>query len=360
MDSPYPATVAQTRHDRDMIALHSATTGRATGYDTPQPATPPPAPPEGDVPIFMARRRWYSVLWDIVYWMYAGFTRSNASDMAAAVAFNTLVALVPMLLMLVAIAGLFLKSDTVLHQARLAIERIVPSNTADEAVTAALTARSNTGWIGVLSFLTLMWVGTGLISCLARCMNRIYGARSSGYINEKQRGFVILLIFSFLFLTSSVASILPTIFINQDLPEVFDRWLLATGKYQLLGYLIGFSTALLLFFTLYRIIPNAGQRTPDVWPGTLLGALLFMGVSQLFPLYIRITGGGNRYGQVFGFVSLLVLSLLMLAHIILFGAYVNASWQRHRRLTRRRKLELSQIDSYPHPPDPDVDDAFPA
>ncbi len=339
-----------------MIALHSATAGRTPGYDLPAPPTPADeAHARTTVVARTARRRWYTIIWDIIYWMYAGFTRMHASDMAAAVAFNTLIALVPMFLMLVAIAGLFLKSDTVLHQAQLAIERIVPSNTADEAFTAALTARRNTGWIGVISFLALIWVGTGLVSCLARCMNRIYGARSSGYINEKQRGFLVLMIISFLFMISSVASILPTFFINQDLPEVFDRWILATGQYQLAGYGIAFGTAILLFFALYRIIPNAGQRTLDVWPGTVLGAVLFMVVSQVFPIYIRITGGGNRYGQIFGFVSLLVVSLLMLAHIILFGTYVNASWQRHRRLAHRRKIEVSQVASFPPAVDADED-----
>jgi uncharacterized BrkB/YihY/UPF0761 family membrane protein len=103
-------------------------------------------------------RSWLSLPWDIAVWMHRGFTGLGASDMAAAVAFNTLVAMVPMLLLLVAIAGLFLKNDTVLHQARLAIERIVPGATSDEAFTAALTARSHTGWIGIISFLGLAWV----------------------------------------------------------------------------------------------------------------------------------------------------------------------------------------------------------
>jgi len=271
--------------------------------------------------------------------MYRGYTSVNASDMAAAVAFNSLIALVPMLLLLAATAGLFLKNDDVLMQTRIAIDRIVPGQTANDAFTAALTARGNTGWIGVISFVGLAWVGTGFVSCLARSMNKIYGARSSGYINEKQRGFFVLMIFSLLFIISSLASILPTFFISQELPDVFERWLLASGRFQLIGYGVGLTTSLLLFLTLYRVIPNAGQRLPDIWPGTLTSALLFMAITQVFPLYIRLIGGGNRYGQVLGFVSLLVASLLILAHIILFGAYINASWQRNRRLRKRRKLE---------------------
>jgi membrane protein len=324
-----------------MIAVRNAVVGRVPRYPQSQhgAGTAMAAAPASRSAPARERLSWWSVLWRPFRWAYRGYTSTNAGDMAAAVAFNILVALVPIFLMLVAIAGLFLRNDTVLEQARQAIERVVPGNTSDEAFTAALSARSNTGWIGVISFIGLAWVGTGFVSCLARSMNRIYGARSSGYINEKQRGFFVLIIFATLFLVSSLASILPTFFINRDLPEIFDRWILASGQYQLAGYGIGLGTALLLFFTLYRVIPNAGQRLPDVWPGTLTSATLFLGVTQVFPIYIRLIGGGNRYGQILGFVSLLVASLLILAHIILFGAYVNASWQRNRRMRKRRKIE---------------------
>ena len=328
-----------------MITVRNATSGRVPRYRTPIES---PRPKRGRRAIANVddteRRSLWTLPWRLVRWMYRGYTTVNAGDMAAAVAFNTLIALVPMLLLLAAIAGLFLRNDTVMVQARLGLDRLVPGPTADDAFTAALTARQNTGWIGVISFVGLAWVGTGFVSCLARSMNKIYGARSSGYINEKQRGFFVLMIFSFLFIVSALASIVPTFFINQDLPDLFERWLLASGRYQLIGYGIGLVTSLLLFFTLYRVIPNAGQRVVDVLPGTAFGAVMFLGVTQIFPLYIRLTGGGNRYGQVLGFVSLLVASLLILAHIILFGAYLNASWQRSRRLRRRRKLAERGIE----------------
>ncbi len=270
-------------------------------------------------------------------WMYRGYTEVNASDMAAAVAFNTLVALLPMFLLMVSIAGLFLKNDQVLRQAIIVIDTMIPGGAADEAFNTALTARNNSGWLGVISILGFAWVGTGFVSCLARSMNRIYGARTSGYINEKQRGFLVLSIFSLLFAVSLAATILTSFFVRQELPDAIEPWLLATFEYQMVGYLIGFASALGLFFTLYRVIPNAGQRMPDVWPGALTASLLLMLVTQIFPVYIRITGGGNRYGQILGFVSLLVASLFFTAHIILFGAYINATWQRRRRQQQRRK-----------------------
>ncbi len=323
-----------------MIALNSARPGR-----TPLPPDPPITPRERSKSSYRSYH-WWTWPWYVVRWMHQGYTSLNAPDMAAAVAYNLLVALVPMLLLLVAIGGLFLRSDTVLEQAKVAVERLVPVGTADEAFTAAITARKNSGWIGVLSFIALVWVGTGFVSCLGRCMNHIYGARPTGYLAEKRRGFLVLLIFSLLFLTASLSSIIPTFLASHDLPGNVEQWLLVSRQAQIIGYATGFGTAVLMFLTLYRIVPNAGQHLRDVWPGTILCAVLFLTVSQVFPLYIRLIGGGNRYGQILGFVSLLVFSLIVLAHIILFGTYVNVAWQGRRR--RRARVGEEPVREVSH------------
>jgi uncharacterized BrkB/YihY/UPF0761 family membrane protein len=53
-------------------------------------------------------------------------------------------------------------------------------------------------------------------------------------------------------------------------------------------------------------------------------------------------GGANRYGVVLGLVSLLVAWFLVLAHVMLFGTYVNATWQRHRRRRLRQRRQVVQ------------------
>jgi uncharacterized BrkB/YihY/UPF0761 family membrane protein len=50
-------------------------------------------------------------------------------------------------------------------------------------------------------------------------------------------------------------------------------------------------------------------------------------MGQAFPLYLRLTGGVNRFGVVLGLVSLLVAWFTALAHVLLFGCYVNVSLQ---------------------------------
>lgn len=289
------------------------------------------------------RRSFGAALLAIPGWMVRGYQHANAGDLAAAVAFNALVALVPTMFLLIAIAGLFLKVNQVLVVTMYASFWGLPHGAAQGALETALTARNNSGWFGAISLIGFAWVGTGFVSCLARSMNRIYGVRNAGFVKEKQRGFFIIVVFALFFLLSLITSIAPSLFVNQtNLPYYFEQWALRALQYQVAGYAIALLSALVLFLVLYRTVPNAGQHLLDVWPGALLSAALFVLMAQAFPIYIRMLGGANRYGVVLGLVSLLVAWFLVLAHVMLFGTYVNATWQRHRRRHIRERRQAEQ------------------
>ena len=121
------------------------------------------------------------------------------------------------------------------------------------------------------------------------------------------------------------------------------------------AYGIALLSTIMLFLVIYRIVPNARQRFLDVWPGTLVASLLFVLLTQAFPIYIQMVGGVNRYGQVLGLISLIVVALFVLAHIILFGAYINASWQRRRA----RKAQAARVVVAEAPADDLQDQRFP-
>jgi membrane protein len=264
-------------------------------------------------------------------WMVRGYRQSDAGDQAAAVAFHALMAIVPTFLLLVFVAGLFLQRDQVLVTALYTSSWGLPPSDAREAFGAALAARDNSGWFGVLSLVGFAWIGTGFVGSLSRSMNRIYGVTGCGYFCEKQRAFVVVILFAGLFLLALITSTVPTLFVAKELPLYFQEWMLASGVYQVVGYLVAITASVVLFLVVYRVIPNAGQGLPDVWAGTAVAALLFVGMAQVFPIYVRLIGGVNRYGAAFGLVSLLVAWLYVLAHVLLFGTYINASYQHRRR-----------------------------
>jgi membrane protein len=283
----------------------------------------------------------------VARWMIRGYQQANATDLASAVAFQALVAMVPMFLLLISVAGLFLQDSRVLQQAILTLAWILPGGGASQdAFTAAFEARRNSGLYGALGLLGFAWVGTGVVSAVARSMNRIYGVPNAGFIKEKQRGFIVILLFAVFFMIASSASIVTTFFVgNQShLPLFLQQWTLTTGQRQVITYGIAAVAAYLLFITIYRLVPNAKQRLMDVWPGAAVSAALFLVVTQAFPIYLRLVGGSNRYGLALGLVSLLVAAFYALAHVILFGAYINATWQRRRREKARRRKHRPKPD----------------
>lgn len=275
-------------------------------------------------------------IYDLLAWAHRGYSQTNAGDLAAAIAYNALVALIPTFLLLFAIAGVIFRSEGAFRTTIYSSVWGLPEGAASDALDAVLTARRSSSWIGALSLAGFAWTGTGFVSCLARSMNRIYGVPGCGYMCEKRRGFFIILAFAALFILALLAATVPTLFVAKDLNAYFARFKLAAGWYQVLGYGVAVVSTGSLFGMLYRVVPNANQKLRDVWPGTLTATALFVVMAQVFPIYLRLLGGVNRYGAVFGLISLLVAWFWVLAHALLFGTYVNATYQHRRSIARQR------------------------
>ena len=101
---------------------------------------------------------------------------------------------------------------------------------------------------------------------------------------------LMIVVFVVLVLISIAASSLATFlvgFSTDRLPIAIPQ----VGWLQIaIGWAISFASALLLFLAFYWVVPNAKLRLKDIWPGALLGAVLFLLIVQLFPLYLRFFG----------------------------------------------------------------------
>ena len=286
---------------------------------------------EPTLPGSMAARRGLLAALSVPRWMVRGYQEVSAGDLAAAVAFNALVAVIPIFLLLVSIGGLALQTERMLATFIQAIFWALPHEQTQDALTAVLTARRNSPWFAALSLVGFAWVGANFVSCLARCMNRVYGVRNRRFVHQRTRDFLVVMVFAVLFLLASLAATLPSFFVGNELGVFFNAWAFAQGRVQALSYGVSILAALALFLVVYRLVPNAGQKMRNVWPGILTAAVLFVLLLQVFPIYLRMMGNVNRYGQFFGFIPLIVGWFYLLAHVLLFGTYVNATFQRHCR-----------------------------
>lgn len=281
-------------------------------------------------------------------WPVRGYRETNGSRLVAIVAFNALVALVPTLLLLTAVAGLVLRDEAAFAAAVDLIVAALPAPEVGDALEAVISVRSAPGWIGAASLFGFVWIGSNFADAVAHCLNRVHGVPDCGYVCTRRRGFAVVLAIVGLFLAAAAAGV-PTLLAGPQAPasgpaptaDPASRPLLATlaeaidiGRIP--GYAVAGVVAFALFLVLYRVLPNAGQRLGDVWPGALVAAALFVALGQAFPVYLRLAGGANRYGVAFGLAWLLVTWFAALGHVLLFGAYVNVSRMRRRGRDRVR------------------------
>jgi YihY family inner membrane protein len=263
-------------------------------------------------------------------WPVRGYNEAGAGHLSAILAYNALVALVPTTLLLVSVAGLLLRQETVMATFIRSAYWALPGEDAREALEAALAARNRSGWFALASLVGFIWIGSGFAGALNHCFNCVYGVPDGNFIATRRRGLAVLTAFIALFTAVTVAATLPALFIRRDTGPYFSTWVFAGAGGQIASYGLAVVAATLAFLLIYRLTPNAGQRLGEVWPGSVVAGAVFVTLGQAFPLYLRLTGGVNRYGAAFGLLTLLLAWFAVLAHILLFGCYVNVTYRRRR------------------------------
>jgi membrane protein len=272
-------------------------------------------------------------------WMISGYRETQAQDLAASVAYYALLAIVPTVLALVSIIGFVLRTDDGYRQAVDLVLWVVPEGLTTEGIAALPSLRDRSGVFGLASIVGFLWIGSTFFAALGRAMNRVYSVPDWSPVQQRVRGLIGVVAFSLLFIISVVAAIVPTVVLGIDertLPLGLERWRLFTGLYQALSYVVAVAVAMVLFAVIFRIVPAAGQRVFDIVPGAMAIGVAFVLLAQVFPLYLRIVQGWNLIGGTAGLLSLVLVWFYLLAHLFLFGAYINSTWQRHRQEKQER------------------------
>ena len=272
----------------------------------------------------------------------------RTNDMAAVVAFNGLIAIVPMFLLVVAIVGLLLRDDEMFRQFRRTVISVFPSQGARDALTDASATRDNVGLFGLLSLVGFAWIGSSFVATVTRAINTLYEVRGSPFVRSRIRAVVVIVSFSMLLMIVVLAATLPTLFINQEVNSYWsniDDLFLFQAAFQILSYAISLAFAFLLFMIAYRYLPAVRQRFRDVVPGALVASVGLVLLMQVFPIYVRFyqaLPSSSSYGAAFVFVSILVTWAYVLAHVLLIGAWLNARADERRRL--HHSLTITHLD----------------
>jgi membrane protein len=251
----------------------------------------------------------------------------RAGSMGAALAFYSAFSMAPLLIIVIAVAGLAFGAD----QARVAIMGelhglLGPDGAAGVETLLAAASRKDTSLLATLvGILTLLIGATTVLVELQDDLDHIWKApprRGNGLLNvlrSRLMSLGMILGVGFLLLVSLVVS---------GAIATFEKW--SGGFFPdftvvllIINTLLSLIVITILFAMLYKWLPNTPIAWRDVWLGAFATAVLFEIGRVLIGLYLGRSAVASAYGAA-GTVVVLFLWLYYSAQIFLFGAEFTA------------------------------------
>lgn len=264
-----------------------------------------------------------------VYLCINRFTKDRLANKASALTYSTLLAIVPILAILFAIARGFGFSNLMEHQLRTGLGGNPETTEAILSFVDSYLSQTKGGIFIGIGLIMLLWTVINLISSIEITFNRIWQVKKARSMYRKITDyFSMLLLMPILIVVSGGLSI----FMSTMLKEMHDFVLLGP-MLKFLIRLIPFAITWIMFTGLYAYMPNTKVKLKHA----LISGILAGTAYQAFQfLYISGQLWVSRYNAIYGSFAALPMFLLWLQiswTICLFGAELAYAGQNIRNFS---------------------------
>ena len=254
----------------------------------------------------------------------AGWWNDNVPRLGASLAYYTLFALAPILIVAISIGGLVFGPEAVRGEIVGQIQGLIGREGA-EAVQSMLEGASRPGSsiaATVVGIITFFLGATGAFLELQTALNAIWHVepKSDGsfwrvLVMQRVISFGLVVAIGFLLLTSLlVSAALAAIhrYMGTAFPGVVVLW-------EALNVIVSLTVITLLFALIYKVLPDVKLSWRDVWVGALVTAGLFSIGRLVIGLYLGTASIASTYGAA-GSVIVILVWVYYSTQIILLGA----------------------------------------
>jgi membrane protein len=250
------------------------------------------------------------------------FLGDQAPNWAALIAWNALFAMFPIVILAASLLGYALRFFGEANDAvYMTIFSTIPGAAQTELLKAVGGVKSQSGILLIVGLVGLLWAGSALFGAMEQAFAMIYHTKPRDFIRQRLIAFGMVLLFTVLAgIAVATSALLPALKNIPNIPEV----LYSGAAAFILQVIVGISAGILLFGSIYYVIPNRKQQIRKVIPGALVAGILFEAVTLLFPLYLELNKGINQYGKTFGLFFLLMTFFFFLGLITMVGVEVNS------------------------------------
>ena len=260
--------------------------------------------------------------WLLVRDCVQAFVDDGAISRGASIAFYTITSLGPVVLVVIAVAGLAFGEDAARGAVSAELSGLMGKASADLVQTAVQSAatRSSGTVASIIGAFTLLAAVSGVFGEMQAALNVIWkapprGTTISRLLRARLASLGLVAALGFLMLVSLVISALLSALsnvINAALP-------FSAEMLEALNFVISFVLISVMFAAIYKVLPDVHLSWHDVLVGAVMTALLFTVGKFLIGLYL----GRSMIASSYGAAGALIVALLWIyysAQIFLLGA----------------------------------------
>jgi membrane protein len=263
-------------------------------------------------------------LWQLVRDSVSAWIDDFAPSMGAAISYYTVFSIAPLLLIVIAVAGLVLGREAASGQIFAQLQGLLGDEgaTAIQGMVESASLSGKSLFATAIGVVTLIIGATTVFTELQSALDRIWESPAA----EKKEGIWSLLrsrVLSFGMILAIGFLLLISLVLSAALSALGSWWAPMFGGWEILLQVVNLVVSLvvvtLLFAMIYKFLPRAKIGWHDVWIGAAATALLFTLGKFLIGLYI----GKSSVASGFGAAGSLVIVLVWVyysAQIFLLGA----------------------------------------
>lgn len=263
---------------------------------------------------------------------YKGWSDDQASRLAAALAFYTIFAIAPLLIIVIEIAAAFLGGaghhnavrDQILNEARPAIGD-AGTKVIAQIVDATFNQRSTGVFATIVAWVLFAFGATGLIVAIQGALDTIWHAEPAGgivrTILDRVKSLTIIGTAAILVVAMLIVTALVSAFVDGVPAKIANAALLLIA-------------VTVITAAMYKWLPRVRLSWRDVWIGAAASSVLSVVGQYLIGLYLGRAAVTSAYGAAGSLVAVLIW-LYYSAQIFLFGAELTKAFAVHFGSQRR-------------------------
>lgn len=260
------------------------------------------------------------------------FSEDECPRMAAALAYYTVFALPPMLILIMMLVGAFVSRETVQEALSGQMGSMLGADGAQTVGTMVNQSKQPEGGsaIGTIMGIAALVLGaTGAFMQLQSALNTAWGVKP-----DPKAGGIKNFVFKRLLSVGMVLSIAFLLLVSLALSAALTAVGGAVGALVpgasavvigILQTLVSMVVVTLLFGAIFKVLPDARIAWRDVWVGAVVTAVLFEIGKWGIGLYLGNSNPGKAYGAA-GSLAVILVWIYYNAMIILFGAEFTETW----------------------------------